>query len=141
MMRKLILAWLAATLSIAGCIAYNQATKEVPAPTTYEQVCEVMEARYEQPLCEGLPAPTVVVTQLVPMGYNGLYFEGETAILIATHREESLEHVVIHETVHYIMYWRDLPRTRCSGEGVAREVTAQVTGVPEEPHWRDWYGC
>jgi hypothetical protein len=116
----------------------NEAQRE---PTYTEQVCSVLEERYPEIECRGIPEPIVVVSEIVPAMYNGLYFPGEEYIFISKYPTVEQHIVVVHETVHYTIYESGLELDRCVHEQQARQITEIITGHPRDETWPSRYRC
>jgi len=143
-MHKTAIALLAVLFSFWGCVAYDNATRH---RTSYELVCAEMTARYPDAAapCDTIEPPEVVRSYLVDINNNyGMYIHGERQIFLAKDLGTyTVRSVTMHETVHYLLYWMgeaQVAYDRCAGEGIAREITAKLTGV-EEVEWRHRYGC
>lgn len=136
-MRRLILAWIAAALSIGGCVTYHEKTKFVAPTTLFEQVCEVLEVD-----CSEIAPPIVVISQIIdPYGAHGIYIHGEPYIFINAVTWLPVSEVEIHETAHYVLYEVYGDVEACLSEEVARAVTEILTGVPIDMGWPEAYGC
>lgn len=149
-MRKILLGVIAAALAVAGACAYHETTRE---PTHFELACQIAEERYEN-ACDGLDTPMVIETLLLEyIGAYGVYVRGETWVfvmpqdmidmiaILGLKEPPAKKWVIVHEMIHYILYNLYPLLTRCESETLARAMTAEISGIPEDPDWRAAYGC
>jgi hypothetical protein len=104
---------------------------------------EVCERVYEEfgISCGSLDEPIVIITDILPNRYHGIYAHGEEYIFINASSPKPVNEIVAHETVHYVLYELGLPLGRCESEAHARSWASEITGAPIDPNWRDTYGC
>lgn len=137
-MRKLILAWILAVVALGACATYqNNTSREL---TPFEAVCELVREEFGD-TCYGVEEPELIITELVEiLGAYGIYVHGEGYIFIAPNLSNKNE-VIVHETVHYVLWELSISRVRCDSERFAREWTEIITGIPLDPTWEKRYGC
>jgi hypothetical protein len=115
-------------------------------PTIYEQVCTYVE-------CGELPPPEVIVTKAPALlGAYGFYLEDEDVIFVLPQWlidetaarnwvDAPLQRwIIFHEMIHYVLNFNE-DVTRCESEAIARRLTSEWTGEPEDKDWRVRYGC
>jgi len=137
-MRKLILSWILAAVAIGGCVTYqNNTPKEL---TPFEAVCQLVEEKFSD-TCDGLDEPQLILTELVKyLGALGVHINGEDYIFVTPYAL-NVHEVIVHETVHYVLWELDISEGGCEGERFAREWTEIITGIPLNPEWEESYGC
>jgi len=93
-----------------------------------EIICADMERRQGIEVdCSELDAPYIVTSGILnDLGYGegilGLFRHGDIIIFVSPNVEDFAA-IVVHETVHYVIYWLDLGLPRCDGEKLARAVS------------------
>jgi hypothetical protein len=128
--------WTAALLAISGLLACATIIEPTPA-SDFEEICQTLDID-----CSGFPPPIVVVTQLVPGGYYGLYIRGEPYIFISSEFSlDQIQKTKYHEMVHYIQVNDNPEIGRCESEETARKLTSIKFGFPYDEDWRDYYRC
>ncbi len=142
-MRTLLLAWLLVAVSAIGCSTY--ATRTGPTQSlepSFDFVCAAIEDRYKGILCGKLEAPIIVKSKVVERPLAGFYYHGEKYIFIRWDLSPNrVREVVVHETVHYVLDHLNILVSMCSGETIAREITADYDGQAVDPAWKERYGC
>lgn len=106
----------------------------------FDGICEILTMD-----CSDIEPPFVVTTGgLGELSGNdtvlGMYVRGDSQILISPFlTPEMFTEILIHETVHYILYQTGVYVLlgKCDGEGLAREIS----GGPWGPEEKSWYGC
>lgn len=139
MARKLIVALLLLLIP-AAC---SQSIITAFDPDEFRYVCKALDKD-----CSNIPPPIVVHTNLVEdyrWGTYGLYFHGEPYVFITSRVNETtnptLSDVIVHETVHYVLYQTNPEMGRCASERIARRVTSKYMGLEYDPSWEVRYGC
>lgn len=113
------------------------------ADEAFELVCAEVESRYNY-TCEGIEAPTIVITGVLPWGYWGAYYPGEKYIFVNLETPSHKKWLtILHETTHYVAHNTGLisPYDNCTHEETAREVSAAITSTEVDPTWVVRYGC
>jgi len=106
----------------------------------YVEACEQLEQLTGyQDICEGLPAPIIILMKMEPKMY-GYYRPGKPYVYINIDMDNQYG-TAVHEMVHYILYAKIPETSRCAGERLARIAKANYSGEKYNPAWRDWYNC
>ena len=101
----------------------------------YRYACSQVTNLVEVNACYKLPPPTVTFTLLLDaMNANGMYILGEATIFVNP-RAVDLDRVMVHEMVHYILWFNGI-EDKCDSEQIAR----YIAGQPGDK-WRVRYGC
>lgn len=143
-MTKLKFVWLVAIPLALSSFAYQAGYF---APSEWDKVCAAVKAEYDENLCSGLEPPTVIQTKIADMlSMLGAFVHDEPYIFVASNlfialNDTTYDEVVFHETVHYILWWKDYEKGRCESEAAARKLTAKQYGKAEDLTWRFIYGC
>jgi hypothetical protein len=128
-------------LSIGACTWQWQ--YEPQPPTTFEQVCEVLE-RDGHASCDNVEPPEVVVTYLIPWlaeGLHGVTIYEENRIFINPQSIYPVDDILFHELIHWVLRKGNIyPPGRCDSEALARKYTESERGI-EQGDWRLGYGC
>lgn len=107
----------------------------------FEYACEYVEYAYGYN-CDGLDAPTVVLSKVVSPFYYGFYYSGESYIFvnprISPAKQDS---TIVHEAVHYILDHKDAGFSRCESEEAARWAHHAYERTKYDDGWRKRYGC
>lgn len=126
---------------LLGCASMD--VEPVAEQTVFDRVCESMEVD-----CSDVTPPIIVYTQLVDelpcymCTYNGLAFDGEPYVFVNSMKsEEQQSWTAFHETVHYVVFQKDIPLTRCENEMVARKLTALEFNFEYDDEWLERYRC
>lgn len=129
---------IAAGLALLAACAYVEHKAEPIPPSLFEVACAELRAD-----CTNIDPPKVIYSAIVePYKALGIYFWGEPYIYINS--ETTLvpwDQVVLHETVHYVIYEAELDYTWCGSEAAARVITARVFNTEVDPEWRVRYKC
>lgn len=147
-MKKLIAIWIAVVLSAGACTWQYNMTKGL---SPFAQAC----AAISETACVGIEAPTVIISRApLLIGAYGLYIKDENYVYVLSQTEmdkmslelwakrwPTVEEVVFHETIHYIMDRQLVSPNRCDSEELARELTSERFSFPVDPTWRSRYGC
>jgi hypothetical protein len=106
---------------------------------------------YSRVDCQKIQPPTVVVSKIVRDATRrgilfGVTYDGEPYVFVnPSLSRENQRLIVIHETVHYVLWQAygayGVPVDRCKSEEVARIVERARAGSPSDESWRVWYGC
>ncbi len=143
-MRLLVLSWLLAATMIGACTSMYVERELTP----FEEVCALVEEEFGDS-CWGIDPPILIVSSIADvLGAYGVYVHDEQYIFISpslTNEEGQLDptrrEVIVHETVHYVLWELDIEQGECPSERLAREWTEKITGVPLDPLWVISYGC
>lgn len=107
----------------------------------FEYACKYTEYAYGYN-CDGLEAPTVVLSKVVFPMYYGFYYHGESYIFvnprINTRQQDS---TIVHETVHYILDHKEAGFSRCESEEAARYAHHSYERSEYNDNWRKGYKC
>ena len=142
-MRKLIAVWLLAALAVGACASASTSnTTKRAEPSAFELVCAKSLQTYGTG-CDDIDAPAIIFTDLVRvLEAYGAHIPGEPQIFIrpglSVHRTYML---IVHETVHYVLYQLDIQMDMCRSEAIARNWTADITNTIVDPDWRRRYRC
>lgn len=142
-MRKLWLAWILVLISAIGCAQFagTFGSKQSLNPS-FEFACDAIEGRFDWVSCKDLAAPIIVTSKVVDGRYLGFYYHGERYIFIRWDLDPvRARDVIVHETVHYIIDHLGILMSHCHSEAMAREITSEYSGKPEDPTWKKRYGC
>lgn len=102
-----------------------------------EEICFELELD-----CSEIPEPIVVISNIVPTGYYGLYLRGEPYVFISSRASlEQIRKTIYHETVHYVQVNAEPTIGRCESEEAARKLTAKKFGYDYDEEWRERYRC
>lgn len=134
----------------------------IPSPlserelTPWQDVCLTVEQELDKPgACADLPEVKVVITKLpaATIGAYGVHIQDEDTIFVApqdvinqlalaalAEHVPSVEEVIFHESIHYILHNRNKV-SRCKSEEYARKWTAKRFGFEYNEKWRMSYGC
>ena len=130
---------LSMVLFLSSCIPQDVRGVE---QAVFEATCEKTAELYDIK-CGDLLAPIVVHTEYFNPRYKGVYVHGEPYVFVKNKPHINYIEVLIHETVHYIVYNRGggADVSTCDHEEMARKVASAITGEPIDPNWRWSYGC
>lgn len=141
-MTRLVLAWILVAASVVMCVQYS--TRHTGQPTTpaFDYVCDELGERYDWLTCDDLDAPIIVTSRVVAPPYLGFYWRGEIYIFIRPNLDPiRARNVVVHETVHYVLDHLNVLVSKCHSELIARQITADYSGIAIDPSWKKRYGC
>lgn len=132
--------WLIAAglVLLSACTLISEVRLQEVPPTLFEQACTELRAD-----CTNINPP-IVIYSAVPEAWGalGLYIAGEKYVYINSVKHVvPWEHLVLHETVHYVAHEAGLGLTRCQSEATARVITSRVFNTEIDPEWRKRYNC
>ncbi len=131
---------LALILLVGAC-----APIEPREPSAFERVCDVLIEDEVIASCDGVYAPEVIVTIMLPVlagpWLHGMTVYEEDRIFVNAEATIPLGIIIIHEMIHWVVRQGQATlATRCESEALARKYTERLTGQPPG-NWRADYGC
>lgn len=123
---------------LTACTIWSETQIEPVPPTLFEVAC------YELALdCSELDPPKIIYTALPElMGALGVFIADEPYIYINRLKTSvPWEQIILHETVHYVLYYAGPELTNCQSEEKARVITARHFNQEVDPTWRKRYNC
>lgn len=120
------------------------------SPKDWNKVCGIIEGLEVNGLdCDGLKPPIVIVSPIIYLVeeepgvvLRGLYMPGDIFVFVAHDLDpDRQKSVAIHESVHYILYFKKGKVPTCTAELAARVVTHVWQGSEYDPTWETVYGC
>lgn len=123
---------------LTACTIWSEATLEPIPPSLFEVACA--ETRVD---CTDMRAPVIIYSAWPELlSAVGVFVPDEPYIYINRMKTSvPWEQIILHETVHYVLYYGGVELSNCESEEKARVITARHFNLEVDPTWRKRYNC
>ena len=149
MMRKLMILLLVCTSGVAMAGSSGPSAPEAMDKDLWNWSCDYMRIFYGTS-CKKIEPPKILWTEFrwtnkgePNLRMLGLYWHGSPFINVNVRLagKDKARHVIVHESIHYIIHENNLEVSACKNEEIARRAHHAFEGTKYKDDWKTWYNC